>query len=182
MLAAHDWEMSPALPRLTRALLTAIDDQDLPLLKPRLLPVFEALLDLTNNVEWLRSANSLPVIWQQVSDFIKANPREDYDELGKQLETLFDKGLASLADLRENLVKILAEAGYEATIGPELQARIEALQGLKQSVLEDWPWSDRELPPVGRHMVAQSRAMLTPRESFLPYVDPRFADTPLFGP
>ena len=87
-------------------------------------------------------------------------PFENLDEVGRGLESRFDEMLKTLIDLRDGPVKLLQEEGHDVENSVQLNRAIEEVQELKKSVLEDWPWSDQELPPVNRQMVAESRAAI----------------------
>lgn len=165
-LASLEWEMSPAFPQLIHAFLTAMDYNDSPLLESRANSIFEALQGMVNDniKKVLGSAEYLQRAWQHIVDFLQEHPSENCDELGKQFEAYLQTGIAALNQLRDGPVKSMEDAGYAIADAPALADGIEELHKLTQSICENWPWSDRPLPPVNREMVARSRAELVLRE------------------
>jgi len=63
-------------------------------------------------------------------------------------------------ELRDGVVRLLQERGYEIANADQLGQSILELQELKKGVLANWPWSNQDLPPVDREMVKRSRAAI----------------------
>jgi hypothetical protein len=95
---------------------------------------------------------------RKIRDLLTGSVCEDWDEVGKALEARFDETLKILTDLGDGSAKLLKNNDHEVENAVQLDQAIEELLELKQGVLEDWPWSYQELPPVDREMVAASRA------------------------
>jgi hypothetical protein len=150
----------------TKAFLTAMEYDDIALMRSRLEEVREALTEV------VREAIQKRLGWPQVSrkacrkimEIVTGEPNEDFDEPGKEIESHFDKMLKDLTDLRDGPVKSLQEHGYSVENASELDRDIAELQELKRGVLEDWPWSEQKLPPVDRKRVAESRAAFHRKE------------------
>jgi hypothetical protein len=105
-----------------------------------------------------QSLTQLRQACRKIRDLMTGSVGEDWDEVGKALESRFDETHKLLTDLRDGPEKSHQENGHEVANAPQLDQAIEELQELKQGVLNDWPWSDQELPSVDREMVAASRA------------------------
>jgi hypothetical protein len=90
-------------------------------------------------------------------------PAEDYDDLGRELERRLSTLIQILTGLRQP-VRVLREQGYEIKNAAQLEQDIEALESLKKQILQDWPWSTQDLPPVDRKMVVESRAAMVRKD------------------
>jgi hypothetical protein len=165
-LEGLDDELDAGIPlaftQAVKSFLTALDYDDPALMRSHLNDAREALRDVIREViaqrlEWPRRAREG---CQRVKEKIVGCPRESWDDLGKGLASRFDKRLQSLTDLRDGSVRALQERGYEVENAPQLERAIEELRELKERTLANWPWTDKELPPVDRNMVAESRAAL----------------------
>jgi len=100
----------------------------------------------------------------KVRRVIENHPAEDWDQLGQAVERAIDATLGALTAIMDGPVKLLKQHNHEVEKEAVLKAGIQELQALKQEVLGDWPWSDRELPPVNWDMVAASRAAFARNE------------------
>ncbi len=84
---------------------------------------------------------------RQIWDLMHASPLENVDEAGKEVESRFDDLINALVEQRDGLVG-----------ASQLDSDIRELQQLKRDVLENWPWSSLELPPVNVEMLNASMA------------------------
>jgi hypothetical protein len=155
-----------SVPRaLTEALLgflRARDYSDITVMRSHLNAALESLQSVTNEAVEKRLGWPTHVreVCRNIRDEMTGCVSENWDDLGKLLESRFDGALRILMELRDGPVKALQEHGYEVRSALRLEGDIRELEELKEEVLFDWPWSDRELPPVNRAMVAASRAAL----------------------
>ena len=143
-----------------RSFLTATAEKDLTLMRSHLDAALEAFRsasreEVRKRLDWPRLARE---VCQRVRELLTDLPFEDLDEIGKELEAGLGRMLNGLLALRDSAVKPLQEVGYEVENAGALETAVAELRDLKQSLFENWPWSHRELPPVDRNMVAESRA------------------------
>lgn len=162
MVDGFDTALPPAFTRAVKSLLAAMDYDDPALIRSHLNEAFESLRDVINEaiekrLGWPQRAKE---DCRRIFEAIEAEPAEHFDELGRALGAFFDKLLKGLTDLRDGPVRLLTEDGYELENAPHLERAIRELTDLKNSTLEDWPWSDREPPPLNRKMVADSMAAI----------------------
>jgi hypothetical protein len=149
----------PALAEAVRDLLAAIDYRDSALLKSHLQAMGEAIAEtadreIEQHVRWGRTAHDL---CDQVRS-LDASPGEEFDDLGRTLEAVFDRLLKSMARLQDGWVKLARDHGLAVANAAELEAAARDLTALREKTLSTWPWASRGLPPVDRGMVAKSRA------------------------
>jgi hypothetical protein len=108
---------------------------------------------------------------RQIKHLMRDVPRENWDELGAEVEARFDEMLKVLSELRDGPVRLLLSHGCEIDNAGLLTSDIQELHLLRKSILESWPWSSRELPAVNREMVAASMAALARGETGEPIED-----------
>jgi hypothetical protein len=158
----YDAGIPQAFAQAMQSFLTAMDYNDPTLMRSHLNAALEAMRQVV--YEAVQKRLGLPQrvkeTCRKIRDLMKGCPCEDWDELGQALESRFDETLKVLTDLRDGSVKSLREHGYEVGNAAQLDRAAEELQQLKSGMLDDWPWSDRKLPPVDRQMVAASRAAI----------------------
>jgi hypothetical protein len=84
---------------------------------------------------------------------------ENYDYVGKKIESNLNDHLETLQSLHEG-VERLRKTGYgiDEQLADRLSREIEQLRNMKESVLRDWPWSTEELPPLNKEMVMKARS------------------------
>jgi tryptophan 2,3-dioxygenase len=143
-----------------QSFLAAMDYDDYTLMRSHLNAAGEAFQQvvyeaLQKRLGWPQQARQA---CRKIRDLMTGSVCEDWDEVGKALESRFDETLKILTDLRDGSVKLLQKHGHEVENAAQLNQAIEELLELKQGVLGDWPWSDQELPPVDREMAVASRA------------------------
>jgi hypothetical protein len=98
-------------------------------------------------------------------------PLENVDSVGKEIESRLDRTIHKLVELRDGPVKLLTERAYDIPNAPQLERDIADLQLLKKNILENWPWSTNELPPVDWEMADASMAALARGEKGEPIED-----------
>jgi hypothetical protein len=157
-----DARFPPALIEAMQSLLTAIDYDDVALMRSQVHASLEGLQQVVHesiqrSLGWPQRARDS---WRTILGMLKGLPYENWDEAGKPLVSGLDGLLKNLSDLRDGAVKPLQKHGYEVENAAQLENTIRELQELKEGIVESWPWSDRELPPVDRAMVAESRAAI----------------------
>lgn len=98
---------------------------------------------------------------RKVRESLKDVVSEDFDDVGKGIESALNKMLNSLLGLRDGSVRMLTEKGYVIENASQLDCIINEIQKVKSGILDNWPWSwDIEFPPLDRKMVAESRAAI----------------------
>jgi hypothetical protein len=160
-LARLDWDM-PSFAQALQALLAAVDYHDVTLIRSHLNTALEALRDLVNDAIAKRCA-SLELLrdtWQKTWEMLKARPSENCDDMRRVVEGRLTAILENFTGLRDGPVRLLQERGYDVARAAQLDRCIQELEGLRHGIFENWPWSDEELPPVDRDMVAASRAAI----------------------
>jgi hypothetical protein len=162
LIGHFDPSIPPAFTQAVKALLTAMDFHDPALMRSGLEEVLAALRDLTcetiqKRLGWPRAAREA---CRSILDLLKGHPGDEFDGVGKGIGSNFDQMLKILTDLRDGPVKLLQDRGFDVENADQLGQVIEELTGLKKDMLENWPWSNRELPAVDRGMVARSRAAI----------------------
>lgn len=93
---------------------------------------------------------------RQIWDVMGESPVENLDDVGTEIESYFNEMLTILIDLRDGPVKTLSEKGYGIKNASQLEGDIKELQRLKKNVLQNWPWSNKDLPPVDVEMLNAS--------------------------
>jgi hypothetical protein len=158
----HDASIPQSFTQAMQSFLTAMDYNDSTLMRSHLNAALEAMQQVVFEAVQKRLGLSRGAreTCRKIRDLMKGCAYEDWDELGRSLESRFDETLKVLTDLRDGPVKSLRDHGYEVGNAAQLDRAVEELQELKSGMLDDWPWSDRELPPVDRQMVAASRAAI----------------------
>jgi hypothetical protein len=149
-----------------RSFLAAMEYDDPVLMRSRLNDALEVFKDGTREdiekrVGWPELARQA---CRKVKELLKGALCEHFDEIGREIESSLDKMLKSLTGIRDNAVKVLTERGLVVENAVQLDHAIREVEELKSGVLKDWPWSDRELPPVDRKMVAESKAAIKRNE------------------
>ena len=162
LVGQFDASIPQSLTQALQSCLTARDYHDIILLRSHLIAALASLQKVVyeavqKRLGWPQQAREA---CQRIFDLIKGCPVENWDDVGKALESRFEETLKILADLRDGAVKSLQEHEYDVDNADQLERDIEELQKLKKSVLENWPWSNQALPPVDRGMVARSRAAI----------------------
>jgi hypothetical protein len=157
-----DRQFPPAIPEAMKAVLTAMEYNDPALIKSHLNTAFEALKDLISDAIETRLGRPLAIRdgWLKIRKELSGRPAEDYDELGEEIESVFDELLADMVNLLEGPVRMLQDRDYAVENAGRLETETEELKKLKEDILSLWPWSSQELPPVNRKMVTESRAAI----------------------
>lgn len=165
-LAKLDWSMSPAIPEIIQAILAARAYNDSSLMQSHLNGLLEAGQSLVRDAieKQLGKARFAKHCWQKLQETLKKSPFENFDKVGRQLESLFTKLLESHINFRDGPIRLLETAGYEVENAERLRREIDDLVSLKEHIFRDWPWSSQPLPPVDRQMVAESRAAIARKE------------------
>jgi hypothetical protein len=143
-----------------RSLLAAMEYRDSVLMRSHLTALLKFWQEFTEDA--IRGSLGKPErireAWKVTTEDLKESPAENYDEVGRFIDSSFKETLKDLTDLRDGPVKMLRDRGVEVANSSDLEREIQALEKLQTGILENWPWSDRPLPPVDRQMVAESRA------------------------
>jgi len=160
LVGRFDAGIPQAFTQAMQSFLTAMDYDDAALMRSHLNAALESLQQVV--CEAVQKRIELPhqvrEACRKIRDLLKGRVSENWDELGRMLDARFGEALKILTDLRDGPVRLLQEHGHEVENAAQLDRAIEELQELKHGVLDDWPWSDRELPPVDWQMVEASRA------------------------
>jgi hypothetical protein len=159
-------DLSPQLSQALQACLTAMSYEDPTLVRSHLNTALEALRETTEStirllVQWPLQKKDY---WKEVSAEIENAPLESYDDLGHSLEALFRQDLEIMKRHLNGPVRLLEAHGYEVEASRDLAQAIEDMEKLRKEVLDDWPWSSQDFPPVDRAMVAESRAAIGRQE------------------
>jgi hypothetical protein len=160
LASLQDASVPQAFTQAVQSFLTAMDYNDSTLMRSHLNTALEAMQQVLYEVVQKRLAlpQRAKEACRKIRDLMMGRVGEDWDELGRALEQRFNETLKVLTDLRDGAVKLLQQHGHEVENAAQLDRAIEALKELKRGVLDDWPWSDRDLPPVDWDMVDASRA------------------------
>lgn len=142
-----------------RSFLTALDYNDEPLMRSRLEEIRDSFCDeVTKGIEkqlgWAQSAFD---DMQILVDTVKRKPHElgeEFDRLGRSINNLLEEAIDFLKKYYENINRISAILIPNVV---HLKREIEKWSALKDNTANEWPWSYRELPPVNRKMVQDSR-------------------------
>lgn len=157
---------SSELAAVLNALVTAVDYKDPVLVQSRLNGVFAAIRDQVQEII-ADLSGAAASFWDRIPTFwhdLEESAPEFHQELGKSLESAFDRILSERVGLRDHIVKKLQTLGFEVGNAKDLEQEIVELQSLKETVLKDWPWEDRPLPPVDWNLVAESRSAFARNE------------------
>jgi hypothetical protein len=157
-----DPSVPPSLVEATQGFLTAMEYQDVTLMRSHLetaMAAFQKSIDQAVQNR-LGSTGRAKEICDKVMEDITNQPCENWDEIGRELESYLSGQIKHLVDLRDGAVKLLQDRNYEILSAPQLERDIRKLQALKNETLGNWPWSSQQLPPVDRRMVAESRAAI----------------------
>jgi hypothetical protein len=149
----------PALVDAMRGVLAGIDYRDPALVGSHWQALREAIADTADSEieKHLRWAQLVRQFGETVRT-LDGVPGEEFDRLGRTLETVFDKLTGSMSRLKVRWVELARECGMEVSRAAELESARADLVALRQEILGTWPWSANELPPVDRGMVERSRA------------------------
>ena len=153
-----DASIPKAITEALKSLLTGMDYDDQALIRSSLesaMVSFAVAMDeaIQERIGWPQFARAT---CRQIWDLMRESPVENLDEAGTMIESYFDGILHVLVDLRDGPVKVLMGKGYEIKNALQLESDIRELQQLKKESLENWPWSNRELPPVDLAMLDAS--------------------------
>lgn len=146
----------------TQSFLTALEYEDVTLMRSSLETALLEMAQVMNEeiqkrLGWpIHSREALRSVWE----VIQGHPLENWDELGSNIDARFDDMLKVLVDLRDGPVQLFQHHGYDIESAEQLESDIKELQDLKKGILEEWPWSNRELPPVDQEMLNASLAAL----------------------
>ncbi len=110
-----------------------------------------------NQLGWPAHARA---VCKRIRELLRGSVSENWDEIGSELEARFDDRLRVLTSLRDGSVKLLHSHGIAVASAAQLDADLADIVGLKKEMLDDWPWSTNELPPVDWDMVEASKAEL----------------------
>ena len=143
-----------------RSFLLAMEYDDAALMRSHLNAALESLVEVTNEavrrrLGWPQRIENPCRRLQEAAD---QGTVGEFDDLGREIATRFDKMISDLTDLRDGSVKLLLDHGYEIEEATKLDEDIKALMRLKEETLGNWPWSHSALPPVDRQMLAESKA------------------------
>jgi hypothetical protein len=149
---------SPDLTEAIRGFVAAIDYKDDALLRSRFAAMGAAFADTADKAierarHWLERAR---VICRDIQS-LEGQPDEQFDELGKSCQIMFDKLQHSLADIQVGWVRLATEFDHEVSGQSELDTLIHDVKQLRDRTLTGWPWTSLGLPPVDRTMIARSR-------------------------
>lgn len=158
------------LPRLTEALkslLTAIEYQDDTLIRSSLNVVLEFLKDEIEGVieKKVGSARIIRNMWLKIKNEIEGHPRENWDDLGNQIKSIFRNVLDPLVELNRDLIPRLQKQECEIENAFHLENEVNDLQLLEKEILGNWPWSGHESIKTDRAMVAESMSAIKRGES-----------------
>lgn len=148
----------PSFAQALRSLLTGMEYNDLTLMRSHLNSALESLVDVVNEAIQKRLGwpERMKAGAKEIWEALKNCPGENFDELGKEIESSLDKIIKDLNGFHEP-IRTLREHGHEVESEAALEREIEELRSLKNSMLENWPWSTQDLPPVDRDMVTRAR-------------------------
>ena len=157
-----DSGMSRSLTDALQSFLTALDYDDIALMKANLHTATVEFADCLNEevqkrLDWPELART---VCRRAWEIVEGNPLENWDELGTQIESLFKSMLEALVNLQSGPVKLFQKRGFAIENVRQLEGDIEELEQLKKSVLDSWPWANRELPPIDVEMLNASMAAI----------------------
>lgn len=141
-----------------RSCLIAMSYDDPALIRSHVNTVLEEFL-ITVNEEVKEHLKRITRITKgEVFELLQGYTCEDFDAIGKKMDASLTRLLESLAEFQSGPVGLLQERGYQVEGADQLKRAIGELQEFRTRVVENWPRSDQELPPVDRKMIAESRA------------------------
>jgi len=149
----------PDLTESVRGFLAAIDYKDDALLRSRYELLGVAFADTADKAivqakNWVERARDIC----RKTQSLNGPPSEQFDELGRILEAMFDRLRQDLSGIKRGWVRLAQDCAQDVPRAGELESLIRDLNTLQISTLTGWPWSSLGLPPVDRKMVAESRA------------------------
>jgi hypothetical protein len=148
----------PAFSQALTGLVDAFNYGDKAVVQSHMQAALAALKDFMEDKITVLQRHSLSALWATIKENLKGEACEDYDGLGKWLETRLKDRIEILQSFRDT-AEMLKVRDYEVEGAAHLDQELDELQELK-SALGRWPWSSRQLPPVDRKMVAESRASI----------------------
>jgi hypothetical protein len=154
---------APTALQAVQSLLTSLDYPDAVLVRSHVNTFLDASRDFVSDIlqSFLGRPKLIREAWKRIwEESLKGRPFENLDDVGREFESVVNKALIDLIDLRDGPLRTLHAHGYDIVNAAQLESDIADLRKLKADVLEDWPWSDRSLPPVDRQMVQESRAAI----------------------
>jgi hypothetical protein len=153
-----------------KSFLTAMDYDDVALMKSHLNTAMESLVEVTNEAVQRRLGwpQRIEDPCKRLQEFAEQADPGEFDDLGRDIESRFDKMIQILTDLREGSVQLLLKHGYEVESVEQLESDIEAMRGLKEQTLGGWPWSADALPALDQKMLAESKAAWAQGEKGIP--------------
>lgn len=142
-----------------RSLLAARDYDDVTLIKSYLNSALESWRDaiqeaISKRLEWASaSRRELDGVFAEFEGY----PSENFDSIGNELRSTFDKILDVFAQLSE-AAAFISQHGYVVANAAELDREIKTLRDLRDEIVKSWPWSSRPFPSVDRAMLAESKS------------------------
>jgi len=152
-------EASPDLPEAVRGFMAAIDYKDNVLLRSRYEAMGLAFVDTADRaIE--KAADGVQRAREACRKVKSLNgpPDEQFDDLGKTCQAMFERLLQGLAAIKDGWVRVAQVCDHEVPRAVELESLTREVVSLQESTLTGWPWTSLGLPPVDRTMVAESRA------------------------
>jgi hypothetical protein len=152
----------PAFEQALKQFLVAVDYNDSALIRSHFNTAYESLRDAVHEEigKRLGSPQATRAMLRNVMKMLIGEPSEEFDALGKEIVSGIEKLLNGLIELRDGMVKLVQDHGYEVANASRLERDIEELRSLRKEVIESWRGSDLPPPPVDRKMVEESRAAI----------------------
>ncbi len=124
----YDASLPPSFTHAMQSLYTAVDHDDVVLMRSRLNEALEALQQAVKEAiqKRLGGPHQARLLCRRVWDLIRGCPRENWDDLGSQLESRFDAWLKTLVELRDGPVQLLRHAARPSRMLPNLKAISES--------------------------------------------------------
>lgn len=150
---------NPDLTESVRGFLAAINYKDDALLRSRYEDLGAAFADTADKAIrqaelWVERARDIC----RKTRSLNGPPSEQFDELGRILEGMFDRLQEDLLGIKQGWLRLAQECDQEVPRADVLDLLIRDLDTLRENTLTGWPWTSLGLPPVDRKMVARSRA------------------------
>ena len=163
--------VSPLLSDAVQSVLTAIDYEDETLLESSFASLLNCLTEVARDLigrEISASENAKNVIRIYWRDSIDLTVSENFDEVKNAIESLIDRRIASMMEIRDKLVARLNKKDHPIANAPQLDEAIVDLRKFRESILKDWPSPESQpFLPVDRKAIAEAREAIARGEKGL---------------
>jgi hypothetical protein len=145
-----------------RSFLTALDYEDVTMMRVHLETARDSLREsISVSIEEILVQTQ--ILFDEIEESLEPvkaepfEPDEESDKLGQSLSRVIDQCLELLTEYWNGSVNIVQNAGLEIPNAILLENEIKKWHTMNEKTIGIWPWSYRELPPVDRKMVQESR-------------------------